>query len=81
MKTRSSKLENHAPGSLVAQIHFLILAQSKQALPYKLFSLISETAKSQARAVSAMYVSDGFTQEEETMQAPSGRKRFLMSCA
>src|SRR5437763_17085402 len=48
---------------------------------YRLFFFISDTAKSQARAVSAMYVSDGFTQEEETMHAPSVRNRFLASCA
>ena len=49
--------------------------------PYRLFILSSETAKSQARAVSAMYVSDGFTHEEDTMQAPSVINRFLASCA
>src|ERR1700746_699906 len=48
---------------------------------YRLFFFISDTAKSQARAVSAMYVSDGFTQEEDTMHAPSVRNRFLASCA
>src|SRR5260370_468295 len=49
--------------------------------PYKLFFLSSETAKSQARAVKAMYVSDGLTQEEETMQAPSVRNKFFPSSA
>src|SRR5229473_3769376 len=39
--------------------------------PYSSFFFIAETAKSHARAVSAMYVSEGFTHEEETMQAPS----------
>lgn len=53
--------------------------QYVQARGYKLFFFISETAKSQARAVSAMYVSDGLTQEEETIQAPSVIKRFFAS--
>jgi hypothetical protein len=42
---------------------------------------MAETAKSQARAVSAMYVSDGLTQEDETMQAPSVINTFFASCA
>lgn len=48
---------------------------------YRLFFFISDTAKSQARAVSAIYVSDGFTQEEETMHAPSVIKTFITSWA
>jgi len=31
------------------------------------------TAKSQARAVRAIYVSDGFTHEDEAMHAPSNK--------
>src|SRR5713226_7250855 len=49
--------------------------------PYRLFFLSAETAKSQARAVNAMYVSDGFTHEEDTMQAPSVINKFFASCA
>src|SRR5204863_8998235 len=48
--------------------------------PYRLFFLSSETAKSQARAVRAMYVSEGFTQAAEVMHAPSVMKRFFASC-
>src|SRR5260370_9429149 len=48
---------------------------------HRLFFFNSETAKSQARAVSAMYVSEGLTQEADVMHAPSGRKRFFASCA
>src|SRR5215471_723162 len=77
------------PGSTPRHIHLFLerrtklppYAQGRQARRYRLFFSISETAKSQARAVSAMYVSDGFTQEEETMQAPSVRKRFFASWA
>src|SRR5258708_2273039 len=47
----------------------------------RLFFFISETAKSQARAVKAMYVSDGFTHEADVMHAPSDMKRFFASCA
>ena len=42
---------------------------------------MAETAKSQARAVNAMYVSDGFTQEEDTIHAPSVKNKFFASCA
>src|SRR5207249_241238 len=48
--------------------------------PYRLFFLSSETAKSQARAVSAIYVSEGFTHAAEVMHAPSVMKRFFASC-
>src|SRR6202158_5005683 len=49
--------------------------------PYSSFFFIAETAKSQARAVNAMYVSDGLTQEEDTMQAAAVRKRLFASGA
>ena len=68
-----------APGPESPGCRFLFRA--RQVRRYKLFFFISETAKSQARAVSAMYVSDGFTQAEEVMQPPSVTKRFFTSCA
>ncbi|PRY27393.1 hypothetical protein CLV58_13326 [Spirosoma oryzae] len=44
---------------------------------YKLPFFISFTAKSAARAVSAIYVSDGFTHEADVIQAPSVLNTFL----
>jgi hypothetical protein len=46
---------------------------------YKFFLVISLTAKAAARAVRAMYVSDGFTHEAEVMAAPSVIKTFLQA--
>ena len=39
----------------------------------------SETAKSAARAVNAIYVNDGLTQLEDAIDAPSVTKTFLQS--
>src|SRR5262249_46479004 len=39
----------------------------------------SSTANAAARAVSAMYVNDGFWQPDETMHAPSVTKTFVQS--
>lgn len=46
---------------------------------YKFFFFNSATAKSAARAVNAMYVSEGLTQEEEAIAAPSVTKTFLQA--
>lgn len=47
---------------------------------YKFFFFNSTTAKFAARAVNAMYVNEGFTQEEETIAALSVTKTFLQAC-
>jgi sulfite reductase beta subunit-like hemoprotein len=63
----------------------LTLAEASLAWLFRLaarqssFLLICETAKSQARAVNAIYVSDGLTQEFEAMHAPSVMNRFFTS--
>src|SRR5690606_25962967 len=46
---------------------------------YRLRLLSSPTAKSTARAVRAMYVSDGFTHEPEVIHAPSVTNTFNAS--
>ena len=47
---------------------------------YKFPRFISPTAQSQALAVSAIYVSDGFTHELDVMQAPSVTNTFFTAC-
>jgi hypothetical protein len=48
-----------------------------QRIYYKFFFFNSFTAKSAARAVRAIYVSEGFTQDAETIAEPSVTKTFF----
>jgi hypothetical protein len=48
----------------------------KASNPYRFIFFNSFTAKSAALAVSAMYVNDGFTQDADTMAAPSVTNTF-----
>jgi hypothetical protein len=51
--------------------------KDNERIDYKFFFFNSFTAKSAARAVRAMYVSEGFTQDAETIAEPSVTKTFF----